>query len=153
MGTKVDMEVDSRMNTTYSACNLCNGTDPFTNKSCQVGSYVCDCYSEHDTCDPKSLGEENITEAFVHHHHHAPSGKCKAVLDSVCGTVKNDSHACYGCLESHKHQLEGSCNETDLYHYCPSHYGCQPSSPEWACWAENIPRKTGGLWYSTLKEG
>ena len=23
----------------------------------------------------------------------------------------------------------------------------------WGCWAENIPRKTGGFWYSTLKEG
>merc|ERR1719161_1231172 len=55
--TRVDMEVDSRF-TTYSACNLCNGTDPFKHTPCEVGSYVCDCFSwqSHQACNAAQVG-------------------------------------------------------------------------------------------------
>ena len=39
---QVEVTIDSRI-TGYSACNLCNGTDPFSNKTCEKGVYVCDC--------------------------------------------------------------------------------------------------------------
>merc|ERR1719247_2332497 len=57
--TKVDMQIDSRT-TKYSACNLCNGTDPFTRKPCQKGTYTCDCFSRNHsaTCDARKVGKE-----------------------------------------------------------------------------------------------
>lgn len=62
--TKVDMEIDNRY-TKYSACNLCNGTDPFTHKPCTVGTYVCDCFGHHSsgnqTCDAAKVGMANMS--------------------------------------------------------------------------------------------
>ena len=31
--------------------------------------------------------------------------------------------------------------------------GCQEGDPNWACWHDNVAKKTGGSWYSTTKEG
>merc|ERR1711924_360691 len=59
------------------------------------------------------------------------------------------------CLILHKRSLmEASCNQYDLFDFCPSSYHhCDANSPSWQCWGENIPRKTGGNWYSSLAEG
>lgn len=64
--TKVEMEIDNNY-TKYSACNLCNGTDPFSHKSCTVGTYVCDCFNFHSsgTCDPAKVGMENKTGRYL----------------------------------------------------------------------------------------
>lgn len=154
--TKVDMEVDSR-STKYSACNLCNGTDPFSHKPCEVGTYVCDCFSDDNSseaCDPKKLGIGNVTQQFVPH---APTRQCKRALQRLCGGVQHDMKACGACIDSDANwdELEiATCEDDDIYGFCPSPWQrCNATSPEWACWSENIARKTGGLWYSTLKEG
>merc|ERR1712187_134487 len=48
----------------------------------------------------------------------------------------------------------GACVEEDLWNFCPNEWThCDAESPEWSCWAMNIPRKTGGNWYSTLQQG
>lgn len=151
--TKVDLQVDSRT-TTYSACNLCNGTDPFTHKPCEVGTYVCDCnnYGQSGKCDPLKLGISNITANFAPH---APNATCESALTSACGSVKTDMSACMACVQLHKQSLNETClDEKDLFGFCPNPWqNCNATSPEWGCWSENIPRKTGGFWYSTLKEG
>merc|ERR1719321_272288 len=89
--TKVEMEIDSRP-TTYSACNLCNGTDPLTRKPCKVGTYVCDCFADwHNSsqkCDAKRVGSESIKDHFVPHK---TSAQCKTALQSACS--KYQSHA------------------------------------------------------------
>lgn len=152
--TRVGLEVDMRMWTHYSGCNLCNGTDPFTNKSCVVGTYVCDCFNQYypARCNPKGVGKENITEHFVPHR---PTSECSSALQATCGQYSHDSSRCPACIESHKSQLaNATCWEVDLFRFCPSKWDvCSASGPEWACWAANIPRKTGGFWYSTLQEG
>merc|ERR1711924_40991 len=44
--------------------------------------------------------------------------------------------------------------EEDFYSFCPNKWeSCSSTSPPWMCWSQNIPRKTGGEWYSTLKSG
>jgi len=151
--TKVDMQIDYRF-TNYSACNLCNGTDPFTHKPCTVGTYVCDCFSHHHSggCDASKVGAESIKDHFVHH---PTTPTCAAALEKACGSVKTDSHQCGLCLLIHGSQLKAAnCSEYDDYNFCPSQYGsCSATSPPWMCWAENIPRKTEGMWYSTLAAG
>jgi hypothetical protein len=150
--TKVEMEIDSRT-TTYSACNLCNGTDPFTHKPCEVGTYTCDCFSQHGgNCDVTKLGNESIAEHFAPH---VTAPKCAAALKQYCGTVKDKETECGLCVMLHKRQLmEAACNQYDYFDFCPSSWHhCDADSPAWECWEENIPRKTGGFWYSTLAEG
>jgi len=50
--------------------------------------------------------------------------------------------------------LAASCVIRDLVQFCPNPWsGCKATSPEWMCWAENIPRKTEGQWYSTREQG
>ena len=76
--TQVNLTMDSRV-TGYSGCNLCirslvgalftvalvgNGTDPFTHEPCKVGTYTCDCETDHSGgphCDQAKVGEANIT--------------------------------------------------------------------------------------------
>lgn len=151
--TKVDMEIDSRP-TTYSACNLCNGTDPFTHKPCTVGTYVCDCFSmgRAAKCDAGKVGSESIKDHFLPHK---TKPECAALLDKDCGSVKNSSSACGFCVLLRQKALKAAnCTQYDFYDFCPSrHGGCSATSPAWSCWGENIPRKTGGNWYSTLAQG
>jgi len=148
--TKVDLEVDVRT-TSYSACNLCNGTDPFSHKPCKVGTYVCDCFSRGG-CDDTKLGKENITEQFV-----PPlvPATCQEALTNKCAEFQSNQQKCYECIDLYKEDLNKSCtDERYLYEFCPSPWEtCNATSPEWGCWSENIPRKTGGFWYSTLAEG
>jgi len=149
--TKVDMQVDSRT-TTYSACNLCNGTDPFSGSPCKVGTYICDCFGHNSSCDRTKLGKESIKGHFTPH---ITKPKCASALQKFCGSVKTDMKACPYCSYRHMKDLkEVSCTQEDLWDFCPSKWPhCSATSSEWVCWSENIPRKTGGYWYSTLKEG
>lgn len=153
--TKVDMEVDSRT-TSYSACNLCNGTDPFTHKPCQKGTYTCDCFSHESAapCNAKRLGNESIADNFIRKPH-VFSPQCGAALNDTCGSVKGDAHQCSDCVKLHKSALNASnCSRTDEYYFCPDAYeGCNATAPSWNCWAENIPRKTLGYWFSTIADG
>eukprot|EP01065_Artemidia_motanka_P000736 TRINITY_DN1033_c0_g1_i1.p1 TRINITY_DN1033_c0_g1~~TRINITY_DN1033_c0_g1_i1.p1 ORF type:complete len:343 (+),score=108.21 TRINITY_DN1033_c0_g1_i1:69-1097(+) len=155
--TKVDIVVDSRY-TTYSACNLCNGTDPFTGNECTVGSYVCDCFShESGVCDPTKVGAENITEKF------APSSatylhgmRCYYQFDTDCRDVKYDPKKCSSCVTAHMDDLKKvGCTSQEIAELCSGHHyhSCTSTSPDWECWRSNLPRKTGGWWYSTLAEG
>jgi len=153
--TKVEMEVDSRL-TSYSACNLCNGTDPFSGVPCKVGTYSCDCpaawQNRSASCDATRVGRESVKE---HYAPHQTTTKCAAALKKSCGNVSRDSNTCGSCIKMHYHKLlVATCDALDLYQFCPSQwYGCNSTSPEWMCWAENIPRKTEGQWYSTLQQG
>lgn len=148
--TSANLEIDKRF-TNYSACNLCNGTDPFSHKPCEKGTYVCDCFSQSGGgCDPKRVGIESITEHFAPH---TPTETCTNSLHAACGNAQHNISTCYACLKTHMSQFR-DCDRRDLEGFCPSRWQhCDATAPEWACWAENIPRKTGGNWYSTMKEG
>jgi hypothetical protein len=147
--TKVDLNVKPNSDTTYSACNLCNGTDPFTGRECVVGSYVCDCFGEKSTCDPSKVGVENITTQFVPQ---GPQSQCYQDLETKCGTVKNGGRKCEQCAEYAIYRDKNGCSFTDVRDFCTTD-PCSETSPNWLCWRGNAPRKFPGLWYSTLKEG
>lgn len=155
--TRVRMTMDSRF-TGYSGCNLCNGTDPFSRKPCEVGTYICDCEtrsSDPNVCNKHYVGLANVTQMF------GPTSTnptCKSALNQFCAADRHNGTDCEACLKHHALQLHNqSCGEEDFYRYCPSPWNnCNPELPPvvpWGCWASNIPRKTGGYWYSTLKEG
>jgi len=156
--TEVDLQVKNNY-TVYSACNLCNGTDPFTGKSCTLGTYICDCFHHHSsgntTCDSNKVGIENVTAQFTH----AMNPVCKDALDQLCPVApgSRDVDGCYSCTNKHRFELEFKyqCSKYDFYDYCPSNEPtkCEPWNPDWTCWRENIVRKTGGFWFSTLADG
>lgn len=152
--TKVDMAIDSRT-TKYSLCNLCNGTDPFSKKPCEKGTYTCDC--EHwggrtGTCDPMRLGCVNISTMLSPPT--PPSSECSAALRKKCGLVQKVPLMCTACLALNSKALQAAgCNKFSEYEWCPNPYKCSAKAPVYTCWRENIPRKTGGMWYSTLAEG
>jgi len=153
VATKVDMRVDPEW-TTYSACNLCNGTDPFTQQPCKLGTYICDCESRHGPpCDHTKVGQENITEHFAPS---IPSPSCNSTLYKLCGE-KRHGDQCFDCVKEHYMKLHflGGCQDRDLEEFCPNpwHTCGEPNGPDWSCWEENIPRKTGGFWYSSMAEG
>jgi len=154
--TKVEMSFDSRF-TGYSGCNLCNGTDPFTHKPCEVGTYLCDCESRQmpAPCNKNKVGQTNVTQMFGPK---PTNPTCKAALNKFCEADRHNASSCSACLRQHRRDLgHSSCQEEDFYTYCPSPWNnCNPELGDvvpWGCWAGNIPRKTGGFWYSTLKEG
>eukprot|EP00929_Paragymnodinium_shiwhaense_P112458 TRINITY_DN80714_c0_g1_i1.p1 TRINITY_DN80714_c0_g1~~TRINITY_DN80714_c0_g1_i1.p1 ORF type:complete len:384 (+),score=62.56 TRINITY_DN80714_c0_g1_i1:28-1152(+) len=150
--TRVDLEIDART-TGYSACNLCNGTDPFSGKSCKKGTYTCDCFDHTPgVCTAWQVGVENVTDAF------APvvtTGSCHKALTKACVDVKFDEEKCYDCLTTNKEALKAAgCQSKDEFQFCPNWFArCNETADEWTCWGENIVRKTGGFWYSTRKEG
>merc|ERR1712194_755990 len=145
--TKVELQVDTKM-TSYSACNLCNGTDPFTHKPCKKGTYVCDCFSR-GSCDETKIGIESITQQFVPP---VVPEKCEEAIKSKCAPFQANEQKCYECIDLYKEELNSTCtDERFLYDFCD--LTCTATSPDWGCWAENIPRKTAGSWYSTLEEG
>jgi len=153
--TRVDLEVDTRFWTQYSACNLCNGSDPFTHKPCKKGTYICD-HGHHGGSQPlipKGVGFKNITEDETPS---IPSTQCLRATQETCGAYVNNSDACEYCVYNHEDHLDKACPNADPYEFCPDPFSsCNGfhSGPEWACWLSNIPRKTGGVWYSTLAEG
>lgn len=154
--TEVDLLVDSR-STAYSACNLCNGTDPFTRKPCTKGAYVCDCFGHgSNPCDRTKVGSENVSEHFSPH---TPSNQCSSALDNLCGNTTKNRKMCSACIyKQYSRLLAETCIDRDLESFCPNDFELctartAATAPEWACWDANIPRKTGGFWYSTLKEG
>lgn len=159
--TEVDLEVDTGY-TVYSACNLCNGTDPLSGKPCELGTYVCDCFSDSNTtapCDRSKVGKMHVADTFGHQ----PNAQCKAGREQLCpytpqpmGSPEKEDYECEKCVfgpNRQKLQSEFGCVSSDLWHYCPSPTRCHPQNPDWTCWHDNIVRKTGGLWFSTLKEG
>mmetsp|Transcript_103582 Transcript_103582/g.189616 ORF Transcript_103582/g.189616 Transcript_103582/m.189616 type:complete len:367 (+) Transcript_103582:30-1130(+) len=153
--TKVDLSIDSRF-TTYSACNYCTGSDPFTGQPCVPGSYSCSCMTSAmklPPCDRTRVGMEGIDVLLFKD----VSPKCAAALQSQCGSVKNSSTMCGLCTKQHKSELyDSECRLLDFKDFCPGPHihHCNDTAPEWTCWAENIPRKTlGGRWFSTLKQG
>lgn len=155
--TRAEMSFDDRF-TGYSGCNLCNGTDPFSRKPCVVGTYICDCEGhEHDpsACNSHKVGEANVTQMFSPTQ---TNPTCKRSLNQFCEADRHNASSCTACLKAHDRELyNSSCHEQDFYSYCPSPWNnCNQELGNvvpWGCWANNIPRKTGGLWYSTLQEG
>jgi hypothetical protein len=153
--TKVDFQIDARF-TSYSACNLCNGTDPFSGKPCQKGSYSCGCLARRTggKCDPTRVGVEDVKATFAPH---SAAPQCVAAMMELCGAAQNiSSKACWGCLIAHEKELQNaSCGLYDSSSFCPTPWNprCNATTPDWVCWSENIPRKYGGKWYSTMKEG
>mmetsp|Transcript_114977 Transcript_114977/g.365337 ORF Transcript_114977/g.365337 Transcript_114977/m.365337 type:complete len:363 (-) Transcript_114977:335-1423(-) len=153
--SKVELEVDSRW-TTYSACNLCNGTDPFSRKPCEKGTYICDCFGIW--CNRGRVGKENITQKFVPP---VTTTKCTESMNRTCGSARRTIGGCSACMARHSIELlfKDTCKARDMLGYCVGgshhHFGdfCSADSEDWKCWRSNIPRKTGGFWYSTLKEG
>ncbi|CAE8593642.1 unnamed protein product [Polarella glacialis] len=152
--TKVDMEVDSRY-TKYSGCNLCNGTDPFTHKNCTIGTYVCDClnFGGGGNCDATKLGFENVSENFVRQ----TTPACEQAVEDTCGPYQKSKKHCSLCTLRHSEKFKKvNCTSFDLLGFCPNPFGggwCSARSQPYECWRENIPRKTGGLWYSQMREG
>lgn len=157
--TEVDVEFREDVNyTVYSGCNLCNGTDPFTGDPCVKGTYVCDCFKD-GSCKANKVGFLNVSTFFAP----KPIGpKCLDAFQTLCpfapqpgpGPQREDPK-CDKCLDTH-HDLfekEYGCGYNDFGKYCPNPTNCAPENVDWPCWRYNIPRKTGGAWYSTLKEG
>lgn len=145
------MEVDSRF-TKYSACNFCNGTDPFSRKPCQKGTYSCDCENfSGGKCATGRVGRQNVSRMFANHRTHA----CEQVVEETCGPYQHSFLHCRWCLQRHASAIkQASCSKSDLLGFCPSPLPfrwCTPASKSYECWRQNIPKKTGGLWYSTLK--
>lgn len=149
--TKVDMVIDKNVSG-YMACNLCNGTDPFTQKPCKVGSYICDCQDRAYGCDRTKVGVQDIFQTYAPTQ---PTMKCSAALHRYCGNNRTDSQSCFGCLQEHSSEIDkATCSQKDGLFFCPSPFGfCDKTGPAWECWRENIPRKTRGYWVSTLREG
>jgi len=149
--TQVNLEVDVRT-TTYSACNLCNGTDPFTGGMCERGTYICNCFGAR--CRRNKVGKMNVTKQFAPN---GPTEQCTKAFNESCGHLVGHKALCSLCTLEHFRKLQRSgCKGKDVPYVCnlnPWFHGCNSTSPEWTCWAENIVRKTGGLWYSTLREG
>lgn len=149
--TKVDMEIDKNVSG-YMACNLCNGTDPFTQKPCKNGTYICDCQDRDHGCDPTKVGVQDIYQTY------APipsSPSCSVAMERLCGKNRSSAMACNTCMQQHGQELEGfGCSGKDAFFFCPGPFGfCDKDAPAWECWRENIPRKTKGYWVSTLKQG
>ena len=94
--TKVDLNVKDFNFTTYSACNLCNGTDPFSHQKCEKGSYICDCMSFDGECVKEKVGRENISSFFVPK---PESSKCYQDMETHCGLLKNKGNLCAKCTE------------------------------------------------------
>jgi len=70
---KLTLEVDTRYSG-YAKCNICvNGTDG-RGHSCPSGEYFCYCstggYPGRDVPCNKTIGRENLVDAFGHHGHH-----------------------------------------------------------------------------------
>lgn len=80
MVNKLTLEVDSRFSG-YAACNVCvNGSDPFSKKPCEIGTYFCGCYSQgfppkEVTCN-STVGYQKLLETFGHY-----GSSCKSVLE------------------------------------------------------------------------
>jgi len=118
---------------------------------CKVGSYVCD--SQGRTVDPTGFGVNNVTDNFVPS---IPSKDCTNSLQYACGQYANKSTECNECVYKNMWWLGRKCQDVDAFDFCPSYWeACNGfhSGPPWACWLSNIPRKTGGWWFSTLKQG
>jgi len=151
--SKVDLEIDTRW-TTYSGCNLCNGTDPFSGEPCEEGSYKCDCFGMG--CNKHHVGRESIRDKFLPPH---TTEKCNAAMNATCGSVSTDFDKCIYCLKTKGFPLmKEGCHGRDLMYYCsasnPEYHICgQGEAADWECWRANLPRKTSGYWYSTLAEG
>lgn len=149
--TKVDMKIDKNVSG-YMACNLCNGTDPFTQKPCQKGTYVCDCQDRVNGCDPTKVGVQDIYQTYAP----IPSSLwCSARMNMLCGAEHSSQKGCPACLQKHWDELQKvGCNQRDAFFFCPGPFGfCDKDAPAWECWRENIPRKTKGYWVSTLRQG
>ena len=145
--TKVDLNVKDFNFTTYSACNLCNGTDPFSHQKCEKGSYICDCMSFDGECVKEQVGRENISSFFVPK---PESSKCYQDMETHCGLLKNKGNLCARCTERFLRNQE--CTWVDTNSFCTT-APCDQDAKDWVCWHNNIPRKTGGFWYSTLQDG
>ncbi|CAE8657141.1 unnamed protein product, partial [Polarella glacialis] len=72
-------------------------------------------------------------------------------LQQICGSTLSNANLCEQCVQSHFQRLANeTCDHNMLGRFCPSWWHeCTPASPEWSCWYDNLPRKTGGYWYST----
>ena len=116
MVTKVDLSVKNPDFTTYSACNLCNGTDPFSHQKCEKGSYTCDCMSFVGKCETDKIGQENISSFFVPK---PVSSTCYQDMDTKCGHLKNGGNKCVECtlLFQSYHSLDAVCNCPNNYRY------------------------------------
>lgn len=158
--TKVDMVIDSRF-TGYRLCNLCNGTDPIWEKPCKVGSYHCDsCTAPIRSqlfkrgCDQSFVGKESVIDLKV------PEATCGKTLQRTCGRYVGQSTLatarCLACLAwNHRAISEEKCTATSAMSFCSPTVSrpCGEGARDFECWRENIGRKTGGVWYSTLEEG
>mmetsp|Transcript_18201 Transcript_18201/g.42564 ORF Transcript_18201/g.42564 Transcript_18201/m.42564 type:complete len:397 (-) Transcript_18201:70-1260(-) len=154
VATKVDLEIDDRF-THYTACNLCNGTDPLTHRPCEHGEYVCNCFSilGRLVCDRSRVGREEIAKALGPP---TPGKLCSSAMEHMCGSTQGSSDKCLSCVADRAPLLLlAGCKPKEMIFYCGNDLGigCGPGSPDWHCWRWNIVRKTGGHWFSTLKEG
>merc|ERR1719265_2421035 len=83
--------------------------------------------------------------------------QCSSALLATCGRAKFFHMFCPRCISKHKDALQkAGCTESHMNDFCQSGWWnrkCYSDDPEWQCWQKNLPRKTGGWWYSTLAEG
>ena len=50
----------------------------------------------------------------------------------------------------------GGCNASIGFENVTANFGtrsCEAKAPNWSCWHDNVAKKTGGMWYSTTKDG
>jgi len=150
--TQLRLRVDSRFSS-YSGCNLCTGTDPFSRKPCEKGTYTCDCmnFTTPNACDHDFVGHEMVQKQFVHN----VSDECAAALQASCGRFRTSRLRCPSCLFQHRHAIQGKCDTATAMSYCPGFAFplCMSDSKDYDCWHMNIARKTAGSWYSTFREG
>lgn len=152
--TKVELQIDSRF-TTYSACNVCNGTDPISGKTCKIGSYVCNCFGQDTACNSTQVGKMDVKAKFGPGN---TTAKCSQALSNTCGSTFH-SPSCATCVKTNAPGFikDDTCQVSDLLDFCSGsgHFGdqCNASSLNWECWRSNLPMKTAGFWYSTLADG
>lgn len=158
--SKVDVEVDDRF-TMYSACNICNGTDPFTHQPCVKGTYKCDCEGGI-LCKSARVGMENVSSKFSPKNESQPSARCLQAMNATCWPSRQPFKTCASCMTAHVlHLGMETCKVNDMFSFCAgggsTHHNwgneCTKDSKPWECWRSNLPRKTGGFWYSTLEQG
>jgi len=144
--TKLVLEVDKRYGQ-YGFCNVCvNGSAGISGSCSTEGAYVCSCWHHggdggyvcyHNKCYPSHHGYENQTQC-----------------ESTC--VKSGKPGFMTELRSASSFPTTPCNASVGRENITQFFGqhtCSAGSANWECWRDNVAKKTGGLWFSTVDTG
>ena len=159
--TKLVLTVDKTYGK-YGFCNVCVNGSAGISGSCegQDGQYVCSC-SHHgggggggykcDTffgkkvCLPDFSGKSHLNQsacaATCRKTSATETAFARDVVDIATAYPPRPPTPCNGSV--------GKENITVFF----GKMGCREGQSDWECWRDNVAKKTGGLWYSTTKNG